>query len=494
MKTLSICPICHKRIPAEIYEEDGKIWIKKRCEEHGEFKDIYWGDSNLYKKALKYWFDNKVKVYQSETKDGCPFDCGLCPSHRTTTILANIDVTNRCNLNCPICFANANKTGKVYEPSFEEIKKMMEILRSEEPPTPAIQFAGGEPTVREDLPELIKLAREMGFLQVQIATNGIRLKNLDYLRKLKEVKLSTIYLQFDGVTEKPYLEARGKNLLPLKKKVIENCRKVDFRSVVLVPTLVRGINDEEVGDIIRYAIDNVDVVRGINFQPVSFTGRINEEERLKWRITIPDFIKLVEEQTEFLDREDFYPVPSVAKLSALASKLTEVERPTLSCHPCCGVASYLIINKEKNKVVPLTKVVDIDGFLEDVEDLIEKLEEKKMSKLIVKGELLKDLIKHIDLKKLDDIGYKRLAELILNIIRGDYNSLVKFHYNVVMVGCMHFMDPYNFDIQRVSRCAIHYALPDGKIIPFCSFNTLYREEYEEKYSVPIKEWKHAKGM
>ncbi|WP_456471558.1 tetraether lipid synthase Tes [Methanocaldococcus sp.] len=490
MKTISICPICHKRIPAEIYEEDNKVYIKKVCEEHGEFKDLYWGDSKYYKRALKYWFDGKIKVYNTKSKNGCPFDCGLCPNHKTTTILANIDVTNRCNLNCPICFANANKTGKVYEPSFEEIKKMMEVLRNELPPTPAIQFAGGEPTVRDDLIDLIKLAREMGFLQVQIATNGIKLKNLNYVKKLKEADLSTIYLQFDGVSENPYIKARGKNLLPIKEKVIENCRKADFKSVVLVPTLVKEVNDNEIGAIIEYAIKNSDVVRGINFQPVSFTGRIEEEKRLKWRITIPDFVKLVEEQTDYLDKDDFYPVPSVAKLSLLASKLLGEDKPILSCHPCCGVATYLIISN--NKIIPITKIIDFDGFLEEVDKLIDKIEGSKISKVLIKGELLKDLIKYIDLKKLGDIGYKKIAELIINILRGDYKALVKFHHNVVMVGCMHFMDPYNFDIQRVSRCAIHYALPDGKIIPFCSFNTLYREEYEEKYSMPIEEWKNAK--
>ena len=472
--TVSICPKCYKKIPATLYEEDGKVFIEKTCPEHGKFRDIYWGDAELYKKYNSYQYISSIEVTHSKTEKGCPYDCGLCPNHKTTTVLANIDLTNRCNLNCPICFANAGKTGVVYEPTFQEVKRMMEILRSEIPPTPAIQFAGGEPTLRKDLFDIIKLAKEMGFLHIQLATNGIKLKNKEYLRELKEAGLSTIYLQFDGMSEKPYLIARGKNLLPFKMKVIENCREVGFNSVVLVPTLVRGVNDGEVGDIINYAVENFDVVRGVNFQPVSFTGRTDEKKRLESRITIPDFMKLVEEQTNGeISRDDFYPVPVVAPISSFVESISNMKKPILGSHQHCGVSTYVFV--EDGKMIPITRFFDVEGFLEIIREKNEELKDSKKGKIRSVLDLGINILKLIDREKAPkSINVKNFANVIIGILKGNYNSLAKLHHNLLMISCMHFMDPYNFDIRRCERCCIHYAIPDGRVIPFCTFNTIHR--------------------
>jgi len=409
------------------------------------------------------------------------------PSRSLDGAIAIWNFTNRCNLNCPICFANANHTKKIYEPSFEEIKEMMKLLRSENPPCPAIQFAGGEPTVRDDLPELIKLARELGFVHVQVATNGIKLKNLNYLKKLKESGLSTIYLQFDGITEKPYLISRNKNLLPIKLKVIENCRKIGFNSIVLVPTLAKGINDDQVGGLIRFAMENVDVVRSVNFQPISFTGRIDESKRLEQRITIPDFIKLVEEQTNGeISKEDFYPVPFVAPISLFVETWTNMKKVRFSCHQHCGAATYVFV--EDGKLTPITRFFDVEGFIELLNEIKEGLNSsKKFGKAKAILHIAKELPKLIDKSKAPK--NVKLVETIVEILRGNYDALAKFHYNALMIGCMHFMDPYNYDVSRVRRCVIHYATPDGRIIPFCSYNIIHRKEVEEKFSVSIEEWK-----
>ncbi len=495
LKILSLCPVCLKRVYAEVFEEDGKIIIEKECTEHGKFRDIYWNDSELYNKFNKYeYIGTGLKNTNTESKNGCPLDCGLCSNHKSTTVLANIDVTNRCNLNCPICFANANKTKKIYEPTQEEIKQMMINLRNEDVPCPSIQFAGGEPTVREDLPELIKLARELGFAHVQVATNGIKLKNATYLKKLKDAGLSTIYLQFDGLTEKPYLIARNKNLLPLKLKVIENCRKCGFNSVVLVPTLVKGVNDDQIGDIIRYGAKNNDVVRNINVQPVSFTGRIDENKRLEQRITIPDFIKLVEEQTdgEILS-DDFYPVPFVVPISLFVELWEHRPLVKLSSHQHCGAATYVFI--EDGKIIPITRFFDVEGFIELLNEIYaEHCNNSKNLSKIERGEIFLKLTKHlpslVDSTKMP--SNVKFIESMLSILKGDYNALLKFHYHSMLIGCMHFMDPYNFDSNRVQRCVIHYATPDNRIIPFCTYNTLYRQQIEDKYSVPIGQWKKHK--
>ena len=218
-KTVSLCPTCLKRVDAEVYEKDGKVFIKKTCSEHGEFVNTYWGESEFYNhvedfKPLLKPVDNP----QVNKSEGCPSNCGICEQHKTSTVLGLIDVTNRCNLRCPICFANAAASRALYEPTFDEIVQMLKNLRNLEPRgCPAIQFAGGEPTVRKDLPELIKKAKELGFSHTQVATNGIRLaKKEGYAQELKDAGLNTIYLQFDGMTEEPYFQARNKNLLPIK--------------------------------------------------------------------------------------------------------------------------------------------------------------------------------------------------------------------------------------------------------------------------------------
>ena len=208
----SICPVCFKVIPAFIFRDDGKVFMWKRCLEHGEFKDIYWSDATLYRRFRSYWFEGSgIDNSSNSTGKGCPYDCGICQNHKTSTLLGNIDITNRCNLACPVCFANAG--GRIYEPTLEQIQSMMLNLRSEKPaPCPAIQFSGGEPTIRDDLPEILNMARAAGFAQVQIATNGLRLASSpEYCKHLVQNGLSTVYLQFDGVCDDVYRRTRGES-------------------------------------------------------------------------------------------------------------------------------------------------------------------------------------------------------------------------------------------------------------------------------------------
>lgn len=324
-QTKTICPECLKVLDATIYEQDNKVYIEKTCPQHGRFQEIYWSDYEQYQRAEKFRYDGEgLKNPRTKTEHNCPLDCGICPQHKSHTALAIIDVTNRCNLRCPVCFANAAAAGYVYEPSKEEIRAMLENLRQNEPvPATALQFSGGEPTIRQDLFDLIRMAKELGFRHVEVNTNGLRLaQSVGYCRGLKEAGVSTVYLQFDGLTSDVYKFTRGADLLDIKMRAIENCRKAGLRSIVLVVTLVKGVNDNQLGDIIRFAVENFDIVRCVNVQPVSLCGRLPEKERAKMRITIPDFMKLVEEQTEGqIKVSDFYPVPVVVPISKAVGAL-----------------------------------------------------------------------------------------------------------------------------------------------------------------------------
>ncbi len=481
----SICPICFKVLSARIFQEDGNVVMEKRCAEHGEFRELYWSDAALYRRFNRYWSDGSgIETSIASTKRGCPYDCGLCQNHRTGTLLGNIDVTNRCNLACPVCFANAG--GLLYEPTVEQIKSMMLSLRLEKPaPCPAIQFSGGEPTIRDDLPRLLDMARRLGFSQIQIATNGLRLaSSLDFCKSLVQNGLNTVYLQFDGVTPEPYKAVRGRDLFPIKQKAIENLKVAGQTSVVLVPTLAKGVNDDQVGDIVRFASNKLDIVKGVNFQPVSFSGRIDQQERALKRLTIPDFLTLLEDQTDNeVTRDDFYPVPFVIPVSDLIAAETGWPQPTFTVHPCCGAATY--IYKFNGGLIPITRFIDVEGLLERIRKEAESFNSSSLGRLKMKGMMLKDLSKFVDDAKVPkDINIKKM--LLSVFVNGTRESLTEFHNKTLFIGAMHFQDAYNMDLERLQRCGVHYAIPDGRIIPFCSYNTIHRTEVEERFSIPKK--------
>jgi len=492
--TKSLCPECGKPLDAEVFDENGKVFIKKTCDEHGEFVNTYWSDDKLYNSVEKY-IPTVTGVDNPCVDDigPCPSNCGLCSKHETSTVLGLIDVTNRCNLRCPVCFANAAAAGYLYEPTQDEIRQMLRNLRNLKPhPCPAIQYAGGEPTVRKDIVELVKMAKEEGFTHVQIATNGIRLAKRENLAKeLKEAGLNTVYLAFDGVTPEPYINNRGRDLLPDKLQAIENCRKVGL-GVVLVPTLVKGINDHQVGEIIKFAFDHNENIYGVNFQPVSFAGRTPADHVEEQRITIPDFVKIIEDETDGqVPTSAFRPPSSVEPIAEFISLLDgeDSAKVTLNCHEHCGIATYVFREKTegdgKDKLIPITDFIDVDDLFDKLKEYNEKLKKGKFgSRKRVLAGLTGNLPKMVHRSRTPkDLD---IVKILLNVFaKGDYNALGDFSKDAMLISCMHFMDPFNFDEDRVKKCVIHYATPDGRIIPFCTFNSMYRPDVEQDFSRPL---------
>ena len=492
--TKSLCPECGKTLDAEVFDEGGKVYIKKTCDEHGEFINTYWSDDGIYERVEKY--EPSITSPENPNIDdftSCPHNCGLCSKHEASTVLGLIDVTNRCNLRCPVCFANAAAKGYLYEPTQDEIRQMLRNFRSIKPhPALAIQYAGGEPTVRKDIVELIEMAKEEGFTHVQIATNGIRLALKENLAKeLKDAGLNTVYLSFEGVTSEPYIINKGRDLLPQKLQAIENCRKAGL-GVVLVPTLVKGVNDDQVGEIIKFAFDNNDIIYGVNFQPVSFAGRTPSDQVEEQRITIPDFIKIIEDQTDGeVKTTDFYPPSSVEAVANFIGALDGQEPSvTLNCHQHCGIATYVFRDKTegpgKDKLTPINRFIDIDLLFEKLDEYSERLMEGGFAiRKRVLASATKDLPKLIDTDETpENIDAKKIFRNMFT--HRSYDALGEFSKDAMLISCMHFMDSFNFDEDRVKKCVIHYATPDGRIIPFCSYNSMYRDEVEEKFSTPYK--------
>ncbi|NWG09708.1 MAG: radical SAM protein [Nitrososphaerales archaeon] len=490
-ETQSLCPECNKVLPAKVFERDGKVWIEKKCQDHGDIEELYWSSYDMYQRASKFEIEGKCVENPSIKKEfiNCPSDCGLCKDHLTHTTLANIVVTNRCDLSCWYCFFFAEKAGYVYEPSLEQIREMARNLRNQKPvPGNAVQLTGGEPCLRDDLIEIIKIVKGEGIDHVQLNTDGIRLATDPTLAKrVREAGTNTVYLSFDGLSPKTNFKNHWE--VP---SILENCRSAGL-GIVLVPTVIKGINDHEVGGIVNFASKNIDVIRGVNFQPVSLTGRLTRAERDKYRITIPDVIQGIEEQTNGeIKKDDFYPVPCTGPVTRFVEALTGRAHYELSVHFACGSATYVF--KEGEKLIPITKFIDIDGLFEYLNEKAGEIERGK-NRYWVGIKVLSKLGRFID-KERQPKGLN-VSKIIFNaLIKHNYEALGEFHHKTLFIGMMHFMDKYNYDIERVKRCGIHYLVPNGLIIPFCAFNVIpewYRDKIQREFGTSIKEWEERTG-
>jgi len=388
------------------------------------------------------------------------------------------------------CFFYAKEGQPIYEPTLEQIRQMLRKAKEEKPACNAVQFTGGEPTLRDDLVEIIKIAKEEGYDHVQLNTDGIRLAfEPEFVEAIRDAGVNTIYLSFDGVT--PLTNWKNHWEIPL---IFENIRKHKGPGLVLVPTVIRNLNDHELGAIINFGLNHLDIVRGVNFQPISMVGRVPKEERSKFRITIPRALKLIEEQTNgAIAMEDWYPVPIAGYIAKFFDAYLG-RRYYMTSHFACGCATYVFL--DDGKVIPISRFIDVDGF---VEYLVEKAEELEKLENVGKLKRLKlsaDIIVKF-IKKFYDESKAPKSLKVLNIMKnaflhGTYDALGEFHEKALFLGLMHFQDEYNYDVERTERCVIHYGMPDGRIVPFCAFNVIpeyYRDEIQAKYSYSWEEWK-----
>ncbi len=493
-ETRSICPDCNRILPANIVEHDEKIWLKKTCPEHGEIEELYFGSADMYYRFAKFMHNGKGIENPNVPleKCVCPTNCGLCTSHLSHSGLTNLVITNRCDLTCWYCFFYAKKGVEgayVYEPTLDQIRAMVKTLRAERPvPGNAIQITGGEPTLRAELLDIVRICREEGVEHIQLNSNAINMaQDTELVKRVREAGVNTVYMSFDGVT--PKTNPKNHWEAPI---AIENCRKAGL-GVVLVPTVIKTINDHELGGLIHFGQRNMDVIHAVNFQPVSLTGRLSKSEREKYRITIPDCIERIEEQTNGeIPKDSWYPVPSCVPITHFVEALTKRPRYELSIHFACGAGAYVF--KDGEKLVPLTSFVDIEGLLEYLEEKADDLK-AGMSKYLVIAQVLAKMNGFIDKGK-QPKGLS-LAKLLFNaLVKNDYGALGAFHHKSMFLGMMHFMDKYNHDEERLRRCDIHYLSPDMRIIPFCAFNVIpewYRDAIQPKYGIPVEQWEQANG-
>lgn len=422
-KTMSVCPVCLTKIPAaKTVGADGKIYLEKRCWEHGSFRTLIWeGDLDSYVNWAKN--DSNIAVTPvraREVEQGCPYDCGLCQNHERDGCCVLLELTNRCNLHCPVCFASAGERTP-QDLSLEEIGKQYDLLMEQGGPF-NIQLSGGEPTMRDDLDSIIALGREKGFTFFQLNTNGLRLADEEgYAEHLAAAGVSTVFLQFDGLDDAIYQTLRGRALTEKKCRAIVRCKAAGL-PVVLVPTVAPGVNDHALGDILRFALEHAPHIRGVHIQPISYFGRCGLEAPDK-RLTIPAVLRRIEEQTGGL-------------MKAADFSGGGAESPYCSFH-----ASYLRKSDGTLRALPRRRSQCCCVKSSDARDFVSQQWSGKAS--CCDGD-------------------------------NDTSSLDAFLQQTVestfTVSGMVFQDAYNLDLGRLRRCYICEVDTQKGMIPFCAYN------------------------
>ena len=443
--TRSLCPRCHRVIDAQVLIRDGAVYLHKHCPEHGWHEALVSSDADWYLDSLKYNKPGAIPYkFATAIENGCPSDCGLCPEHQQHTCVGIIEINTDCNLACPTCFADA---GQGYELSPEQVGTILDRLIEAEGRPEIVQLSGGEPTVHPQILDILEVTRKHDIEHVMINTNGLRLaQEPEFVSQLASYH-PIIYLQFDGLTASTYQTLRGSDLHMVKQQALDNLAEAGLHAV-LVPTIVRGVNDSEIGDILQFGLRHPAVL-GINYQPATFAGRCLNHNNPLDRVTLTEVLHSLETYTDGLFQvSDFLPIPCP--------------------HPTCSACTYAFLDGDQ--IIPITRLLNVDDYLDftinrSLPDLSARLQpvlESLWSMAAVMG---------------SDKTHRALNCIACDSSISLSSRLglpIEQFFSIQVHG---FMDSYNFDVKRLMKCCVHELLPDGRAIPFCAYNNLeYREQ------------------
>ena len=529
-ETESLCPLCVREtrekifsgeedyrilveeevgvIKARIIERDGQIWMEKECPKHGKFSDILSIDKNFFK-----WVESHFPG-----KDICAHNDENLHNHGPSSIthgrgaVLTVDLTNRCNMMCDPCFANANQVGFVHELEWEQIKQILDNAIKIKPRRQmSVQFSGGEPTLSPLFFRAIRYSRRVGYNSVQCATNGLEFaKDFNFARKAAEAGLRFVYFQFDGIGNDANSHRHIGNLFDIKLKAIDNIHKAGTE-IVLVTTLINDVNNDQVGSIIRFAMDNPRKIAFVAFQPVSFTGRdeeISEERRLRQRYTLSHLAHDVKEQTGMTEPlRDWFPLTMMSVFSDLADlahgAAAEWGQVSCGCHPDCGVGTAVMIDKETKDFRPIPEFIHFPTFVKDVRNITDSGRGQKMTGLMLLLSLLRNYRPFKSPERLTLGELFRKFDKSLGITGKDYGKnhgdeameRRKDPWNFLFIAGMHFQDLFTYDFQRTRMCVIPYGTQEGEI-SFCAYNTGHgwRNIIEQMHAnSTVQEWQLKAG-
>lgn len=443
--TLSLCPTCLKRVDAKIVFENEKVYMLKRCKDHGNSKVLIADDVEYYKNIRNYNKPSETPYkFNTKVHYGCPYDCGLCTDHEQHSCLTIVEVTDRCNLTCPTCYAGSSPSYGRHR-TLDEIKQMLDTIVANEKEPDVVQISGGEPTIHPQFFEILAYAKTLPIRHLMLNTNGIRIaKEKEFAKRLKEFTPDfEIYLQFDSFNDTVLQQLRGASLSEIRRKAIENLNELNL-STTLVVTLQKGLNDSEIGNIIEYALQQRSV-RGVTFQPTQIAGRIENFDPETDRMTLTEVRRKILEQTSIFEKDDLIPVP---------------------CNPDALVMGYAL--KIGREVFPLTRYVNPADLLDNSKNTIVYEQDStlhgKMIDLFSTGnsvecaeENLKSIMCCLPKIEAPNLGYDNLFRIII----------------------MQFIDAYNFDVRAIKKSCVHIVDKDYKIIPFETMNLFYRDDKKE---------------
>jgi 7,8-dihydro-6-hydroxymethylpterin dimethyltransferase len=419
----SLCPVCLKRIPAAHATEGDTVYLSKECDQHGSFRTAVWKGAP----DMAQWCANSE---QSEDNAACPELCGLCDSHLRKTCCAILNVTEQCNLSCPYCF-EGDSSG--HEPALDYIKSSLRDMASKG--ITFVHLSGGEPTLRDDIPEIAAYAVSLGFEYIQLNTNGLRLaEDESYVRELARAGISTVFLQFDGTDDRVFSALRGAPLFSRKCRAIENCGSA-FLGVVLVPTIVPHINGMEIGNIVRFATGHIPFVKGVHFQPVTYVGRFPAAPDDSSRITLPEILVAIEEQTNGQVRAGQFS-------------------PSGCDHPMCGFHGEFVCGEDG--LEPLFRARSKERCCGSGIP-VSKAEAVRKSQNFVR------------------FRWTRTRSHDLSAAGSSIDGFLnKVQTNGFSISGMAFQDEFNVELARLRHCSVH-TYDEGRLIPFCARNIYHKQ-------------------
>src|SRR5215472_5197870 len=476
-------------LKATIVERDGKIMMVKECPKHGLFEDVMSIDPAFFKHLEDVFPGRDIRAHNDEKLH----------NHGTSTILhgrgsvLTIDLTNRCNMMCDPCFMDANQVGFVHELSWEDIKTLLDNAISIKPRRQmSVQFSGGEPTLSPYFLDAVRYSREVGYNSVQAATNGIEFaKSKEFCRQAADAGLRYAYLQFDGIGNDANSHRAVGNLFDVKMRAIENLWSSGV-DIVPVITIVNGINNEQVGAVVRFALDNPKKIPFLSFQPVSFTGRdeaVTDERRQAQRYTLSHLAHDVKSQTGLGEpARDWFPISFMSTFSDWADLLHVNDannnwgQLTCGCHPNCGTGMAVMIDKETKEAVPVTAFLHGDQLAKD----IAKVNDAARGKFLTGFGMALCLMKNYDpfkspthfklydlLSKFDknyNVTGRNYGKVGSDRTIDDVMKRRTDRWNFLFIAGMWFQDLFNYDFRRTEQCIIPYATQEGEI-SFCAYNT-----------------------
>lgn len=445
--TVSLCNECLRRVEAKVIFQDEKVFMTKRCPQHGAQRDLIASDIAYYKLCRDFLKPGDLpKRFNTPTHFGCPYDCGLCPDHEQHSCLTLLEITDRCNLTCPTCYTESGpNVGK--HRSLVEIEKMLDVIVANEGEPDIVQISGGEPTLHPHFFEILDLAKTKPIRHLMVNTNGVRLaQDQEFARRLAGYQPNfEIYLQFDSFEAAPLLQLRGLDLREVRKKALEHLNVFNL-STTLVVTLQKGLNDQEIGKIVDFALKQP-CVRGVTFQPTQLAGRVENFDPSRDRLTLSEVRQKILEQTNAFAPEDLIPVP---------------------CNPDALCMAYAL--KQGEAVIPLTRYMNPEDLLKNSRNTIVYEQD---------AALKENLIRLFSTSQSAETASLELKSLLCCLPKIEAPNELGYE-NVFRVIIMQFLDAHNFDVRSVKRSCVHIVDTEGRLIPFDTMNLFYRNGLRDK--------------